>query len=170
MARSSTLPVCARASAVLQSNAIVARTTLKKRGELKIRIDNGGQEVERTKPRPVPVYAGRNGGLVAYGGFLAGFVGALAYLRHKKRSLLSFADVAAPTLAMGLMLTLFNLARFEEPVLLSTNDGLTVIGMLAIRFTLNWQFTLVALAVMKAQRVQLHWLCDLCAQSVGETS
>jgi prolipoprotein diacylglyceryl transferase len=47
----------------------------------------------------------RAGGLVAYGGFLGGFLGALAYLRHKKRSLLSFADVAAPTLAMGLMLT-----------------------------------------------------------------
>lgn len=47
----------------------------------------------------------RAGGLVAYGGFLGGFFGALGYLRHKKRSLLSFADVAAPTLAMGLMLT-----------------------------------------------------------------
>ncbi|MDQ3035960.1 MAG: prolipoprotein diacylglyceryl transferase [Myxococcota bacterium] len=47
----------------------------------------------------------RAGGLVAYGGFLGGFLGALAYLRHKNRSLLSFADVTAPTLALGLALT-----------------------------------------------------------------
>ncbi|AKF04874.1 prolipoprotein diacylglyceryl transferase [Sandaracinus amylolyticus] len=47
----------------------------------------------------------RGGGLVAYGGFLGGFFGALFYLRSQKRSLLSFADVAAPTLALGLALT-----------------------------------------------------------------
>lgn len=47
----------------------------------------------------------RAGGLVAYGGFLGGFLGALAYLRMKGQSLLSFADVTAPTLALGLALT-----------------------------------------------------------------
>jgi len=47
----------------------------------------------------------RGGGLVAYGGFLGGFFGALFYLRSQKKSLLSFADVAAPTLALGLALT-----------------------------------------------------------------
>lgn len=47
----------------------------------------------------------RRGGLVAYGGFLAGFFGALGYLRYRNASLLSFADVAAPTLALGLALT-----------------------------------------------------------------
>lgn len=47
----------------------------------------------------------RGGGLVAYGGFLGGFFGALFYLRSKGHSLLAFADVAAPTLALGLALT-----------------------------------------------------------------
>lgn len=47
----------------------------------------------------------RAGGLVAYGGFLGGFLGALGYLRSKKKSLLAFADVTAPTLALGLSLT-----------------------------------------------------------------
>lgn len=47
----------------------------------------------------------RRGGLVAYGGFLGGFFGALAYLRNAGVPLLRFADVAAPTLALGLGLT-----------------------------------------------------------------
>jgi phosphatidylglycerol:prolipoprotein diacylglycerol transferase len=47
----------------------------------------------------------RSGGLVAYGGFLGGFVTAWAFWRIKKIPLLPFADLAAPTLASGLMLT-----------------------------------------------------------------
>ena len=47
----------------------------------------------------------RAGGLVAYGGFLGGFVTALAFWRIKKIPLLPFADIAVPTLASGLMLT-----------------------------------------------------------------
>lgn len=47
----------------------------------------------------------RRGGLVAYGGFLGGFFGALLYLRNAGVPLLRFADVAAPTLALGLGLT-----------------------------------------------------------------
>jgi phosphatidylglycerol:prolipoprotein diacylglycerol transferase len=47
----------------------------------------------------------RRGGLVAYGGFLGGFAGSWAYLRHRGAPLLPFADVAAPSLASGLMLT-----------------------------------------------------------------
>ncbi|MBT8451288.1 MAG: prolipoprotein diacylglyceryl transferase [Deltaproteobacteria bacterium] len=47
----------------------------------------------------------RSGGLVAYGGFLGGFATALAFWRLKKIPLLPFADIAAPTLASGLMLT-----------------------------------------------------------------
>ncbi|MEP7050197.1 MAG: prolipoprotein diacylglyceryl transferase family protein [Pseudomonadota bacterium] len=47
----------------------------------------------------------RRGGLVAYGGFLGGFAGAWAYLRHRGVALLPFADIAAPSLASGLMLT-----------------------------------------------------------------
>jgi phosphatidylglycerol:prolipoprotein diacylglycerol transferase len=50
-------------------------------------------------------FALQRGGLVAYGGFLGGFFGALAYLRHKGESLLSWADITAPTLALGLALT-----------------------------------------------------------------
>lgn len=42
------------------------------------------------------------GGLVAYGGFLGGLAGSWAFLRHKKVSLLAWADVTAPTLALGL--------------------------------------------------------------------
>jgi phosphatidylglycerol:prolipoprotein diacylglycerol transferase len=47
----------------------------------------------------------RNGGFVAYGGFLGGFFGSLAYFRYKHLSLLRFADVTAPTLALGHGLT-----------------------------------------------------------------
>jgi phosphatidylglycerol:prolipoprotein diacylglycerol transferase len=47
----------------------------------------------------------RSGGLVAYGGFLAGFIGAFVHLRIKKLPLLAFADCAAPAIAIGLCLT-----------------------------------------------------------------
>lgn len=47
----------------------------------------------------------RKGGLVAYGGFLGGFVGSLMYLRSYKIPLLPWADVAVPSLASGLMIT-----------------------------------------------------------------
>jgi len=47
----------------------------------------------------------RSGGLVAYGGFLGGFATAWGFWRIKKIPLLPFADLAAPTLASGLMFT-----------------------------------------------------------------
>jgi phosphatidylglycerol:prolipoprotein diacylglycerol transferase len=47
----------------------------------------------------------RSGGLVAWGGFLGGFLGALVHLRAKRMSLLAFADCAAPAIAAGLCLT-----------------------------------------------------------------
>ncbi len=47
----------------------------------------------------------RKGGLVAYGGFLGGFVGSLVYLRANRIPLLPWADVAVPSLASGLMIT-----------------------------------------------------------------
>jgi phosphatidylglycerol---prolipoprotein diacylglyceryl transferase len=47
----------------------------------------------------------RSGGLVAYGGFVAGFAGAFVHLRLKKLPLLAFADCAAPAIAIGLCLT-----------------------------------------------------------------
>jgi phosphatidylglycerol:prolipoprotein diacylglycerol transferase len=51
------------------------------------------------------MFALRRGGLVAYGGFLGGFVGSWLFLKRKKLPLLPWADVAVPSLATGLMLT-----------------------------------------------------------------
>ncbi len=47
----------------------------------------------------------RSGGLVAYGGFLGGFLAAWTFWKIKKIPLIPFADLAVPTLASGLMLT-----------------------------------------------------------------
>lgn len=47
----------------------------------------------------------RKGGLVAYGGFLGGFLGSWIYLRIQKIRLLPWADVVVPTLATGLGIT-----------------------------------------------------------------
>ncbi|MBI4954983.1 MAG: prolipoprotein diacylglyceryl transferase [Myxococcales bacterium] len=47
----------------------------------------------------------RTGGLVAYGGFLGGYLASWAYLRWKKLRLLPWADVAVPSLASGLLVT-----------------------------------------------------------------
>jgi phosphatidylglycerol---prolipoprotein diacylglyceryl transferase len=51
------------------------------------------------------VLAVRRGGLVAYGGFLGGFLGSAWYLRRRGVALLPWADVAVPSLASGLLLT-----------------------------------------------------------------
>jgi phosphatidylglycerol:prolipoprotein diacylglycerol transferase len=51
------------------------------------------------------IFALWRGGLVAYGGFLGGFLGSVIYLRRQKFPLWPWADVAAPSLASGLMLT-----------------------------------------------------------------
>lgn len=47
----------------------------------------------------------RRGGLVAYGGFLGGFLGSYLFLRQHRIPLLPWADVAVPSLASGLMIT-----------------------------------------------------------------
>ncbi|MGK4007689.1 prolipoprotein diacylglyceryl transferase family protein [Sorangium sp. So ce1036] len=47
----------------------------------------------------------RRGGLVAYGGFLGGFLGSYLFLRSHHIPLLPWADVAVPSLASGLMIT-----------------------------------------------------------------
>lgn len=47
----------------------------------------------------------REGGLVAYGGFLGGYLGSWIYLRIKRIRLMPWADVAVPSLASGLMIT-----------------------------------------------------------------
>lgn len=54
---------------------------------------------------PMDIFALRRGGLVAYGGFLGGFLGSFFYLRRHRISLLPWADVAVPSLASGLMIT-----------------------------------------------------------------
>ena len=51
------------------------------------------------------IFALWRGGLVAYGGFLGGFVGSVIYLRREKVPLWPWADVAAPSLASGLLFT-----------------------------------------------------------------
>ncbi|MDP9034000.1 MAG: prolipoprotein diacylglyceryl transferase [Myxococcota bacterium] len=47
----------------------------------------------------------RNGGLVAYGGFIGGLLGSWSYLASKKIRLLAWADAAVPSLASGLLIT-----------------------------------------------------------------
>lgn len=51
------------------------------------------------------VLAVRRGGLVAYGGFLGGFLGSWWYLHRRGVPVLPWADVAVPSLASGLLLT-----------------------------------------------------------------
>jgi len=50
-------------------------------------------------------FALRRGGLVAYGGFVGGFIGSWMYLRSQHIKLLPWADVAVPSLASGLLIT-----------------------------------------------------------------
>jgi phosphatidylglycerol:prolipoprotein diacylglycerol transferase len=50
-------------------------------------------------------FALRRGGLVAYGGFIGGFLGSWIYLSRQNLKLLPWADVAVPSLASGLMIT-----------------------------------------------------------------
>ena len=51
------------------------------------------------------LFALRNGGLVAYGGFIGGLLGSWGYLASKKIRLLAWADDAVPSLASGLLIT-----------------------------------------------------------------
>jgi phosphatidylglycerol:prolipoprotein diacylglycerol transferase len=51
------------------------------------------------------LFALRNGGLVAYGGFIGGLLGSWAYLAPRKIRLLAWADDAVPSLASGLLIT-----------------------------------------------------------------
>jgi phosphatidylglycerol:prolipoprotein diacylglycerol transferase len=51
------------------------------------------------------VFKVRLGGLVAYGGFIGGYLGSWAYLKSKQIRLMPWADVAVPSLASGLMIT-----------------------------------------------------------------
>jgi phosphatidylglycerol:prolipoprotein diacylglycerol transferase len=51
------------------------------------------------------LFALRNGGLVAYGGFIGGLLGSWGFLAPKKIRLLAWADDAVPSLASGLLIT-----------------------------------------------------------------
>ncbi len=51
------------------------------------------------------IFAFRRGGLVAYGGFIGGYLGSWAYLAANKIRLMPWADVAVPSLASGLFVT-----------------------------------------------------------------
>jgi phosphatidylglycerol:prolipoprotein diacylglycerol transferase len=51
------------------------------------------------------LFALRNGGLVAYGGFFGGVLGSWAFLASKRIRLLAWGDDAVPSLAAGLMIT-----------------------------------------------------------------
>jgi phosphatidylglycerol:prolipoprotein diacylglycerol transferase len=46
-----------------------------------------------------------NGGLVAYGGFLGGFLGSAIFCRVRRLSVLAWADCAVPSLCIGLIFT-----------------------------------------------------------------
>jgi len=54
-----------------------------------------------------PFHAGNLGigGLVMYGGFIGAIVAALIYFKVKKLSFLSYADMAAPSVGLGIFLT-----------------------------------------------------------------
>ncbi|HLK39833.1 MAG TPA: prolipoprotein diacylglyceryl transferase family protein [Polyangiaceae bacterium] len=54
---------------------------------------------------PWDLFALRNGGLVAYGGFIGGLLGSWGFLAPKKIRLLAWADDAVPSLASGLLIT-----------------------------------------------------------------
>ncbi len=51
------------------------------------------------------LFAVREGGLVAYGGFLGGLLGSAVYCRIKRIRLLAWADATAPPIALGLAIT-----------------------------------------------------------------
>jgi phosphatidylglycerol---prolipoprotein diacylglyceryl transferase len=72
------------------------------------------------------------GGLVAYGGFLGGFVGSVIFMRRQRLPLWPWADVTAPGLAAGLMFTrigcyLFG-CDFGKPLAASAPDWLKKLG------------------------------------------
>ncbi len=55
--------------------------------------------------RPLDVFRIWRGGVVAYGGFLGGFAGAVAFCRRRGVRFLAWADCAAPAVCAGLAVT-----------------------------------------------------------------
>ncbi len=75
----------------------------------------------------------RKGGLVAYGGFLGGFLGAYVYLRTQKIRLLAWADIVVPTLCTGLGITRLGCLMFGcdygRPIPPTAPDWIQAIGL-----------------------------------------
>jgi phosphatidylglycerol:prolipoprotein diacylglycerol transferase len=57
--------------------------------------------------RVTDIFVWWKGGLVAYGGFLGGFLGSALFCRIHRISVLAWADCAVPSLCVGLMFTRF---------------------------------------------------------------
>ena len=72
-------------------------------------------------------------GLVAYGGFLGGFLGAYVYTRKTQLPLLAFADASAPALALGLGITRIGCflygCDYGRPILDTAPHWLKTIGV-----------------------------------------
>jgi phosphatidylglycerol:prolipoprotein diacylglycerol transferase len=87
----------------------------------------------------------RAGGIVAYGGFLGGFVGSWIYLKRAKIRLLPWADVVVPTLATGLGITRIGCflygCDYGKPI---PADAPSFVRALGVRFP-NWDVQLADL-------------------------
>jgi len=81
----------------------------------------------------------RKGGLVAYGGFIGGFLGSWIYLKRKKINLLPWADMIAPTLGSGLGITRIGCLMFGcdygKPI---ASDAPSWIQTIGLKFP-NWE-------------------------------
>lgn len=90
----------------------------------------------------------RKGGLVAYGGFLGGFIGSYLYLRKQRIRLLAWADVAVPTLGTGLGITRLGCLMFGcdygKPI---PADAPSFIQAIGLRFP-SWDVAFPELAAM----------------------
>lgn len=100
----------------------------------------------------------RNGGIVAYGGFLGGFVGSWIYVRLRGRPFLPWADTVAPGLASGLGITRLGCflqgCDYGQPV---AADAPAWLKAAAVRFP-NWD---VAYPDLQAKAdVGLGWLAE----------
>ncbi|MCU0662717.1 MAG: prolipoprotein diacylglyceryl transferase [Myxococcota bacterium] len=80
----------------------------------------------------------RRGGLVAYGGFLGGFLGSWIYMRRARIRLVAWADVVVPTLGSGLGITRWGCLMYGcdygKPIPEDAPNWLKAIGL---RFP-NW--------------------------------
>ena len=92
----------------------------------------------------------RTGGIVAYGGFLGGFLGSWLYLRRAGLRLLPWADLVVPTLGSGLGITRIGCflygCDYGRPIAADAPSWVRAIG---VRFP-NWD---VGFAQMKARLV-----------------